>query len=379
MRFCTKCVAISERPRVSFDDKGVCNGCQWTEVKKASLDWKKRRQQLEQICAEYRRTDGNNWDVIVPCSGGKDGSYVAWKLKHDFGMHPLCITIIPTLLNEIGRKNLDNFKKSGFDHISITPNPQIYERFSKKLFREQGRPKHAFELAVSTAIIRLAINFQIPFIMFGEEGEAEYGGAMTQAYKPKIDRKYLVKYYYSGHDPAEYLNEFTKEELKWWFLPSQEELDKVNLYPAHWSHFENWDCFLHLQLAKAKCGHQGLKHRSVGTFTKDYNLDDDLNDLHHYMKFIKFGFGRASSDAQSEIRAGRITREEGVEFVKKYDGEFPEQYLQAYLKFFGMTEGEFWKTVDSFANTKVLQKKNDRWRLKPQAIKGLEDAGEFIV
>ena len=32
--WCTKCVVASTRPRVSFDNNGVCTACQWAEKKK---------------------------------------------------------------------------------------------------------------------------------------------------------------------------------------------------------------------------------------------------------------------------------------------------------------------------------------------------------
>jgi len=286
---------------------------------------------------------------------------------------------MPHIQTEIGRKNLENFKKSGFDHLAISPDHRVYSRLAKKGFIEQGRPRLSSNVGFSTAVFKIAKGFNIPFIMYGEEGESEYGGAMTQAHRPKIDREYLVRYYYSGHDPSEYLDEFTREELKWWTLLSSEELAKADLFPTHWSHYENWDPYEHFLLAKEKCGLQTRKTPSIGTYTNYAQLDDVLQDLHAYMMFIKFGFGRTTSDAGIEIRAGRLTREEGVELVKKYDGRFPEQYLSHFLEYFEMTEDEFWAVVDSFANTEVLEKVDGRWRLKPAMVRGLERGGEFSL
>ena len=378
-QYCTKCLSISSRPRVTFNNEGVCSACQWVEAKKTVIDWKARRQELEALCDKYRCKDGSDWDVIVPCSGGKDGSYVAWKMKHDFGMHPLCVTLLPQHQTEIGRQNLDNFKKAGFDHIAITPNPIVYKRLAIKGFKEQGRPKLPFVTGISTAVIKIAVKFGIPFIMYGEEGESEYGGVGTQAHNPKIDKEYLVKYYYSGHDTSEYLNEFTKDELKWWLLSDDKTIEKAGLFPTHWSHYENWDPAPHAKLAKEKCGLQTVEGASEGTFTNCAQLDDVLQDLHAYMMFVKFGFGRALSDAAIEIRAGRMTREEGVEIVKKLDGVFPEKYLPDFLDYFGMTEAEFWSVVDSWAHKDLLEKSGGKWKLKPAAVKGLEKGVKFEI
>ena len=186
-----------------------------------------------------------------------------------------------------------------------------------------------------------------------------------------------MKYYYSGHDPAKYLDEFTKEELNWWLLPSREEMEKIGLFSTHWSHYENWDPLLHAELAKEKCSLQTVEVSSEGTFTNYAQLDDILQDLHAYMMFIKFGFGRTTSDAGIEIRAGRMTRQQSVELVKKYDGIFPEKYLQDFLNYFEMTEKEFFQIIDSLANKEVLKKVSNRWRLKPIVMRALEKGGKL--
>jgi len=379
MRYCKRCLTPSTRPRLVFNEDGVCNACLHAEAKQTLVDWDARLNELEEICDRFRVSDGLNWDVLVPCSGGKDGSYVAWRLKHDFGMHPLAVTLMPQVQTEIGRRNLENFKRSGFDHIAVTPNPRVYKRLAIKGFKEQGRPKMPFVTGISTVTIKVAMKFGVPFIMYGEEGETEYGGSTRQSSRRRIDRQYLVDFYYSGHDPVEYLDEFDMDDLKWWMLPSQEELDKIEMLPTHWSHFENWDPKLHAELAREKCGLQTLDGPSAGTYTDYGQLDDVLQDLHAYMMFVKFGFGRTTSDAGIDIRAGRLTRQEGVELVKKYDGRFPEQYLDDFLEYFDMTETEFWAVVDSFANTEVLEKVDGRWRLNRSMVRGLERGGEFSL
>ena len=360
---CKKCLTLSTRPRVEYDEEGVCNACTWAKEKKITTDWDSRWKRLEEICNKYRRDDGY-WDVIVPCSGGKDGTYVAWMMKHKLNMNPLCMTVKPNLRTKIGKENLDNFKASGFDHIEISPNPKVYRALTKKTFVEQGRPKQPFEIAISTAILNIATKLGIPFIMYGEEGESEYSGTAPSFNNFKISRDYLIDCYYSGHDPKEFLELFDIKDLQCWTLPTKEELDKAELYPTHWSNFENWDPLEHYLLAKEKCGFKELPDRSIGTFSNYAQLDDKLQEFHAYMMQIKFGFGRAWSDACIEIRAGRMTREEGIELVKKYDGEFPEEYLEDYLEYYDMSELEFFDTIDAFRDPNVWEKVNGEWKLK---------------
>ena len=118
-RWCKNCLNMSTRPRISFDERGWCNACQWMEEKK-NLDWTKRETELKNILNMYRSTKGE-FDCLVPVSGGKDGSYVAYQLKHKYNMNPLTVTVRPALELEIGRRNLINFIETGYDHVHISP------------------------------------------------------------------------------------------------------------------------------------------------------------------------------------------------------------------------------------------------------------------
>jgi len=360
---CKKCLTLSTRPRVQYNEEGICNACTWAERKEKEIDWDKRNQELLDICKKYKREDGY-WDVLVPCSGGKDSAYIAWVLKHEYGMNPLLVTLRVPYPTEVGKKNLENLIEAGFDHINITPNPKTYKKFMKWSFINEGRPKMPFEIAISLATMFIAIKLGIPFIMYGEEGEEEYGGATTQIGKTKITRDYLINYYYNGHDPIEYEDHFDKGDLKWWKLPSEEELELADLYPTHWSHFRNWDPLKHYNYIKEKYEFITPEENQVGTFTNYAQLDDKIQDLHAYMMFIKFGFGRAWSDVCIEIRAGRMTREEGIDMINRYDGVFPHKYLKDYLEFYDMTEDEFWSTIDSFRSPDIWEKKYGVWELK---------------
>ena len=356
MKYCNSCVTPSSRPRLVFDNDGVCNACNWHKTKQ-KMDWKSRQGQFRGLCDRFRRKDG--FDVIVPCSGGKDGSYVAWKLKHEFGMHPLCITFRPQIQTHIGRINLENFVQSGFSHILITPDVNIYRKFAKDWFIKKGMPKQPFVTGISTALFQYAIKFDIPFLVYGEQGEMEYGGKteiLTQ-----FNRDFLLNIYYEGQDPSEYGS--------WWVLPEQNDLDK--LYATWWSIWEDWEPQDHAKLAKDKCGLEMLVGGSIGTFTNYSQLDDVLQDLHAYLQFVKFGFGRCTSDASIEIRCGRMTRAQGVEVVNKLDGLFPLEYLSVYLDYFDMTELEFLEVLDKFANKDLLVKTDKPERpyiLKSQCI-----------
>lgn len=375
--YCKKCLMPSTRPFAKFNSESVCGACVYNKQKK-QIDWQKRRADLHKLCDNFRRND--MFDIIVPCSGGKDGSYVAWNMKHEFGMHPLCVTFCPPMPSELGKRNLEKFIASGFNHIQINPNPDVYKALNKRGFIRDGYPKRGFVAGLAPAITKIAIGLDIKFVMWGEHEEVYEGkrNCHNPDYKETFNG-FLHSDFFCGHKPSEYLDQFTKKDFYWWLMPSQKEMDKAGLYQTYWSRFEPWDDDLHRKLAVEKCGLQGSKNANVSTFTTHSQVDDIMQPFFMYMAFIKFGFGRATADCSLAMRYGRMTREEGVELVKKFEGKFPEEYLQNYLDYFEMTEQEFWQIIDSFANKHLLKKVNQQWKLKPQVIKALEKGGEFEV
>ena len=342
--YCKCCWVPSTRPRVTFSERGWCNACEWNFEKK-TLNWQERWTKLEEICDRYRHKDGSP-DVIVGFSGGKDSLWVAYSLKEKLGMHPLLVTIMPHLETEIGKWNRENLctKESGFERLNITLKEDKYRDLAKFHFEDTGRPKHPWETAISAVIINQAVKLGIPFIMYGEEGEMEYGGSSREKDRWMLpcDKEYLMKFYW-------------QEKLDW-DIPSDEEFSKI--FFTQFSRFENWSPIKHAEFAKSK-GMETLPTRSIGTFTNDCQLSDKMQDLHVYLMGIKFGFGRCTSDVCIAIREGWIERDEGLELIENYDGEFPQIYLNDYLDYFRMTKQRFNFTILKHANTEILERSSD--------------------
>ena len=352
MKYCSRCLTPDTRPRVVFTE-GVCNACLWAD-KKEKIDWADRNLKLRIICETFKeraRKIGNPYDVLVGVSGGKDGSYVAWKMKHEFGMNPLCVTFSPPMQTELGRTNLDNFRASGFDLIEIRPNPEVYRQLCRRMFIEQGRVKFPFVIGIQTAVAQMAIAYDIPFIMGGEEGETEYGGENKHESEDFMTVDYMRNIYHEGNDLSEYLDEFNRNDIHWWIAPPAEVFE--NFSYTWWSKWESWDDKLHADLAVRNCGLE-LSDGEVGTFTNYAQLDDALQDLHMYECFLKFGFGRATADCNLAIKAGRMSRKKAVQTIKDQDGIFPIKYLGQYCVFLRMNESEFWQVIDTHANKDIL-------------------------
>lgn len=351
---------MSTRPRVRFDRRGWCNACVWMEKKK-TIDWGQRQNELEQLLARHRGGEGQ-FDCLAPVSGGKDGSYVAYNLKHKYGLNPLCVTVTPPLPLPLGESNLKAFVESGYNHITVNPSSEAMRALNRKGFIEMGSPYYGWLVAMLAIPVRIAMQFGIGLIFYGEDGEVEYGGTTETEKNPVYDVDYMKKIYLeggyqevldgSGIEPA---------ELSLFRFPTKDEIATNPVAITHWSYFENWDPYRNYLVAKEHCGLAEAEGTNSGTFTNFAQNDQALYALHTYLMFLKFGFGRANQDASIEIRRGAMEREQALNLVRLYDGQYPDEFHQTYLEYYEMNESEFSSVLDRWANKDLFEKRGGRW------------------
>lgn len=364
IQYCKKCTISNQRPRITFDQNGVCSACNYRKYKN-EVDWETREKELIALCDRFRSNDGA-WDVIVPCSGGKDGGFVAHQLKYKYGMHPLTVTWSPLVPSEIGRKNLDAFiDVGGFDNILGRPSGIVNRKLTKLAFEHLGDPFQPFIFGQTNFPLQIAVKYGISLIMYGENGEVEYGGDMKNACRPTRDITDHNKHYFSGMGPEVWTKYgLSEEDLKPYLAPPYEEIRKNDTEIHFFGYYKKWDPQENYYYCAKNNGFTCNSERTEGTYSKYASLDDKLDGFHYYLSYIKFGIGRATADTAHEIRDGRINREEGIKLVKKYDGEFPEKYFDVFLEYCGITKEEFDEFIDSWRSDHIWKKDGDTWNLR---------------
>lgn len=354
LSWCSSCVAMSTRPRITFDSNGRCNACVWAERKK-SLDWDRRLAELESLLEQFRSSDGT-YDCLVPVSGGKDGSYVAHSLKHRFGMNPLTVTVSPALPTPIGNANLQNFISAGYDHIAVSPNPNIMRAINKSGLVNVGFPYFGWLVGIETVPMTIAQKFGISLVFYGEDGEVEYGGSNETENKPDVDVSYTMDVYFEGGYES-VLAGTTAEisDLSFFQFPRQLVENPKLVQRLNWSYFEDWDPYRNYLIAKEHCGLQEAEESNSGTFTNFAQNDQYIYALHTYLMYLKFGFGRANQDAAIEVRRGAMTREAAIQLVRLYDGAYPEEFEDVYLDYFEMSKKEFRGILSTWINRDLFE------------------------
>jgi N-acetyl sugar amidotransferase len=357
---CTKCLVPNTRPRTTFIN-GICSACSFKKKKK-KIDWDKRWSDLEKICNKFRSKTGDH-DVIVPAGGGKDSSYVAWVLKNELKMNPLCVCATPPLLTKLGRDNLDNFINSGFDVLEVNPNRILTKKLSLSSMKKYGIPQQEWLMRILTIPINISSKFKIPFIMYGEEAESEYGGITEYEDKARFNKNIIYEAYFSGITISDLIDfKKNKKYLSLYKLPEKKDYEK--LYPTHWSYFEQWDEVKHLKIAEKYCGLIRSKKNTHGADNNFSHLDQEMYILHMYMAYVKFGFSRATTDTSIDIREGNISRSDAIKLVKKLDHKEPIEYYSKFANYFGITKKTLIKIIESHRNKKIFENNNNKWVLK---------------
>lgn len=364
VKFCKRCTISNQRPRITFDKHGVCSACNYAEYKRSKVDWNEREAELIELCNKHRKSNGE-YDVIVPCSGGKDGSFVAHMLKNKYGMNPLAVTWAPLKATALGRQNLDAFIASGFNHILGTPNPQVTRRLTNLAFTHLGDPFQPFIYGQTNFPLHMAVKHNVQLIMYGENGEVEYGGNMKNAFRPTRDIEDHDDHYFSGLPPQFWIEHGVSEADLYPFMsPKFEEIKRNNTEIHFFGYYKFWDPQENYYYCREHTGFTPNTERSEGTYSKYASLDDQIDGFHYYLSYIKFGIGRTTSDTAHEIRDGKIDRDEGIALVKRYDHEFPKKYYKEFLEFCSITDEQVQGVIDSWRSDHIWEKDGEEWKLR---------------
>ena len=370
MKFCKVCVTPDSRPRISFEENGVCNACIYSEKKSKLINWKKREEEFLTLVKKIKDEDNseNPYNCLVPWSGGKDSTFIALKLKFEFSLRPLLITFAPLIPNNIGQYNREALIKKGFDALYFRPNQKVAKLLAKRFFIERGNPKVAWDAGINSIPVKTAINHNIKYIFYAEHGESEYGGLILDEESTKKRKFQEVIEHGIGDYPENWIDDnISPYDIEPYIFPNEEILNKNNIHSHYFSYYFKWsvnDNYRYVQ-KKLPDFRENEMGRTEGTFTNFDSLDDKIDDLYYYMQYIKFGFGRASRDASRFIQNGEMSREDALELIKKYDGEFPSRNIKEVLEYLEIDKFEFEEIVNKHRNEEIWKSSlNNKWELK---------------
>ena len=358
MKYCKKCIMPSTRPEQVFDNEGVCDACR-SVVRKHNneINWAERKMEFEKILDHYR-SDGSKYDCIIPVSGGKDSCYQAVTMRDEFGMHPLCVNHVPCELTDVGWKNLLFLRDLGFDMIHVGANRKAYREMVRIGFFKLGDccwPEH---IGIFTAPVRVSVQYGIPLLIWGENSQQEYGGPASKKDNNFLDRNWLEQFQMLGYRISDVVHDgINLNDIKTFHYPTDEEIKRVGVTGLFLGHYVKWESVEHATLMAEKGWNRNPGGPIEGAYNDLENLDCKwIGGLHDYMKFIKYGYGRATDQLCIEIRANRMTRQDAIAELKKTDeGKIPWKFVPDFLEYLKITNEEFLANLDRFTNLKLFK------------------------
>lgn len=386
--YCSTCTISNQRPNsctefkhdknskketISFNDDNVCDACVFAKKKATVTDWEAREKILWEVCNKHRSTDGS-YDCIVPSSGGKDSTMAAVLLKNKFGMHPLTVTWAPHIYTEVGFRNFQHCIHAGFDNQLFTPNGKVHRLLTRLAITNLLHPFQPFILGQKNLGAKMSLLYKIPLVFYGEN-EAEYGNPVKDNESGQRDAKYhsanenqYMDMTLGGVTVRDLISDYGIEMVDLLpYLPCPAAaVQKLGMEVHYMGYYIRWDPQEAYYFSVENSGFEANPERTEGTHSKYNSLDDRIDGFHYWTTYVKFGIGRATYDTAQEIRNKKITREEGIMLVDKYDGEFPHKYFDEILEYLDMTREEWFENSDKFRSPHLWRFDEEKkcWILK---------------
>jgi len=363
MKYCTQCLQPDTRPNSLFTSEGICPACNYFSKLK-DVDWQERFDILIDLINKHAKKEKNVHNCIIGVSGGKDSTRQALWIRDKLKLNPLlvCISYPPEQVTERGVDNLSNLIELGFDVRTIAPAPETWKKLMALSFSKFTNWCKSTELALFSAVPRLAIQYKIPLIFWGENPGLQLG-----------DLKTLGKTGYDGNN-LRFMNTLSGGGIEWIIEEGFEEKSILPyLYPDI-NEFENANLqivYLGWFLGDWSLINNGIYSSLNGLELRDdspdntgdlfglTSLDEDWVTLNQMIKYYKFGFGRATDYVNEEIRSGRMNREKGIKIIEKYDGCCGENYIKSFCKYINIKEEYFWEKVHNSLNRDLFELSKD--------------------
>lgn len=374
MQYCTQCVyPASAATPLTFDERGVCSGCR-VAAEKASINWERRWQMLVKLVNEYRST--SNYDIVIPVSGGKDSYYQTHVAVAELGLKPLLVTYHGNNYLPEGEYNLHRMREVfDCDHIIVRPSVDVLIKMNRIGFKLQGDMNWQNHCGIFTVPIQIAVRYKVPLMLWGEHGFLDLGGMYSLNDFVEFTAKFRREHGLRGYDWYDFTDEglerlsrpelkegLTAKDLLWAHYPSDDEIGASEVRGIYLGNYVDWDANQQVKLVMERYAWRPAQQPFERTYRNFSNLDDmHENGIHDYLKFVKFGYGRASDHACKDIRAGIMTREQGIEMVRKYDHVKPRRDLERWLDYVNITEDEFDYVCDSFRDPRVWRIEEGQW------------------
>jgi N-acetyl sugar amidotransferase len=369
MIYCKRCLYPSNHPlNITFDENGVCSGCRVHE-EKDSLDWTERLLKLKKILNSYKTKSNNLYDCVIPVSGARDSYFIVHTIKKEFGLNPLLVSYNRHYNTKIGLSNLAYLRTiMDCDILTLTIKPEIVKAITKETLKRRAS-MHWHTLAGQSVLpVKVAVGYKIPLIIWGVHQGCDQVGMFSHKDEVEMTRKYRYEHDLMQLEAEDLIGpNLTEEQLHPYIYPDDKEIERVGVRGIYLSNYIRWDSKNQHEKMLKLYGYQVAKLQR--TFD-NYNDVDCLHyaGLHDYIKYLKFGYGKVTDHACREIRLKRLSRENAIKLVEKYEQIIPDD-IDMFCKFIGISDNELMTYINNHRDARVWKKDlNNNWQLIDSSV-----------
>lgn len=366
MIYCSRCLYPALSVNLTLDRDGVCSACLVQDQMNALTPeyWAVRRERWQLLVEQAKSKSQSIYDCVVPVSGGKD-SYFQVHTALQSGLKPLLVTYHGNNYLPEGQRNLDRMRHVfGVDHMVFGPGVDTLKKLNRGCFEIMGDMNWHCHAGIKIFPMQVALRFRIPLVLWGEVTWSVAGMFDLDDYA-QYNKRTVFEHDLRGYSLeaiAERIPGLSVKDLAWLQMPSDREFAETGTIGIYVGNFFNWDPTAHAQEMAERYGFEISSEPFERTYRRMSNLDDmHENGVHDYLKFIKFGYGRATDHASKDVRSGYMSREQGLEMVRAYDHVKPRRDLSRWLAYVGMSEPEFDRIADGFRDPRVWWISEDQW------------------
>ncbi len=339
---CTKCVTPETHETITFDGEGVCNICKQIEFKQENIDWDLKKVQLDELIEKYRGK--YDYDCIVPFSGGKDSTWTLYYLVKHYKLKPLVVRFDHGFLRPNLEANVKRIQRElGVDFHHFTPNWKIVRKLMLQSFLEKGDFCWHCHTGICSYPMQVAINYNVPLIFWGEPS-AEYTSYYSYDQIEEVDEKRFNRAANLGINADDMFYRLgggiDKRDLKPYTYPPLKELRRIQYRSVCLGSFVPWDVKKQVKILKDELGWTGDQVENVPPEYDYEKIECHMQGVRDYIKYIKRGYTRPTHLASIDIRNDRMTRQEGMDQLRDYEGKRPPS-LDIFLELLGLSEEEF--------------------------------------
>ncbi len=370
---------------LSLDEEGICSGCRIHE-EKDKLDWASRWQMLEALVKPYRNQSGNNYDCVVPVTGAQDSYFIVHLVKERLGLNPLLVNYNKYFNTPLGIRNLANLRiRFNCDIFYQNVNPVSVKKITRSTLRQFGSIYWPVLAGQSVFPVQTSVRYKIPLIIWGAHQGLEQVGMFSHEHEVEMTRRYRKDHDLMGHEADDLLSIFDtlKEEDIWQYrYPDDHDLNSIGVRGIYLGNYVRWDPRAqHEQMIRD----HGYRTASFSRTFDCYDYVDCFNymNLHDQLKLYKHGFSKVTDHATREIRHGRLTREEGLALVRRYE-QAPAEYSQLFCEWLGVNHKSMNFLTDQFRSEKFWRQtefgyfKFDGWSERQRRVTCSNDSNPSI-